>query len=213
MFYIIIESTHLQQILKYKLIEYTVQPMIIMRKTINLDIMNTKFISNISLSNAFFHYVMQPNEYLFQQPLVMKKLNYLEIYEVLTNINFNTLLLWSKLFLLMYVLRLSFVFNAKYFSMYTDVLENYPQLYLNVTSTFKSQYSANLISLNLRVLFLKITNLLKIIKCFYKKPGSPYLRVRRIFPAVNIAFRFKISKYVLLLMNLVALLMPLMFVS
>jgi len=44
---------------------------------------------------------------------------------------------------------------------------------------------------------LKNQNLLHLIKAFYKRPGNPYLRLRRIFPAINIAFGFKISKYVI----------------
>lgn len=51
--------------------------------------------------------------------------------------------------------------------------------------------------MNIFNLLLKNANLLKFIKCFYKKPGNPYLRVRKIFPAVNIAFGFKIGKYVI----------------
>lgn len=213
MFYIIIESTHVGFIVKNKLIEYKTQPVTTFRKQINLNLMNINWISTFSLNDVSFHYLMTTNEYLPLDTVNFRNLNYLELYEILTNINLNAFLLWSKLYLSTSIFRLSFVFNAKYFTMYTNILENYPQLYLNISSSFIGMYTKNLIGLNLRVFFLKITNLLKMIKCFYKKPGSPYLRVRKIFPAVNIAFGFKISKYVLLSMNLVDCLMPLIFIS
>lgn len=213
MFYIIIESTHVGFIVKNKLIEYKTQPITTFRKQINLNLMNINWISTFSLNDVSFHYLMTTDEYLPLDTVNFRNLNYLELYEILTNINLNAFLLWSKLYLSTSIFRLSFVFNAKYFTMYTNSLENYPQLYLNISSSFTGMYTENLIGLNLRVFFLKITNLLKMIKCFYKKPGSPYLRVRKIFPAVNIAFGFKISKYVLLSMNLVDCLMPLIFIS
>lgn len=213
MCYIIIESTQLTQILKNKLTEFKTQPVVRTLQIFDTNLINIPFISTFSLNETTSHYLMKTNEYTIHQPKLMKQLNYLEIYEILTRINLNAFFLWGKLFLITNILRLSFVFNAKYFSMHTDILENYSQLFVNLTAKFNSAYSTNLISLNLRLLFLKIINLIKLIKCFYRKPGNPYLRIRKIFPTVNIAFGFKISKYVLLLMNPVVLLMPLMFFS
>lgn len=37
------------------------------------------------------------------------------------------------------------------------------------------------------------SNLRKLIRLFYKNPGSTYLKVKRRFPSINIAFGFKIS--------------------
>lgn len=124
MFYIIIESTHIHFILKNKLIEYQTKPVITSRKDITLDLINLTWLSNFSLDNTTFHYLMLSNEYLSFDILKMPKLNYLEIYEILTNINVNTFLLWSQLYLSTAILRLSFIFNAKYFTMYTGYFRN-----------------------------------------------------------------------------------------
>jgi hypothetical protein len=53
----------------------------------------------------------------------------------------------------------------------------------------------------------------RIRKRFFKKHGNPFIKLKRIFPAINIAFGFKISKYVIYLMSHEDLYMPLIFFS
>lgn len=50
-------------------------------------------------------------------------------------------------------------------------------------------------------------------KRFFKRHGNQFIRLKRTFPAINIAFRFKVSKYVIYLMNRVVLYIPLIFFS
>ena len=53
----------------------------------------------------------------------------------------------------------------------------------------------------------------RIRKRFFKQHGNQFIRLKRTFPAINIAFRFKISKYVIYLMSHVDLYIPLIFFS
>lgn len=123
-------------------------------------------------------------------------LSYKKIYYIIKNIQENAQHFFLQLFLITHIFRLSFVLNSKYITTIDSDLELNYQFYLNPIKFF-GDFTSNLIYNNIFNLFLKNINLLKFIKRFYKKPGNPYLKLRRIFPAVNIAFRFKISKYVI----------------
>lgn len=63
-----------------------------------------------------------------------------------------------------------------------------PELLVYISSLYKQQKQYQMIAQR---------NLNKLIKRFYKKRGSPYLKVKARFPSINIAFRFKISEYVI----------------
>lgn len=191
MYYIIIESTHQKFILKgltqttqnqiiYILPKFRISPQdhLIMPRIFNLS------------NNINYHFSIK---YVFNKQLNYR-LNYLKIYAGLTNIKVGAQFLFLELFLITHIFRLSFILNAKQITTIDEDLELNYQFYLNPIK-FSGEFILNLIYRNIFNLILKNVNFLKFIKCFYKKPGNPYLRLRRIFPAVNVAFRFKISQY------------------
>lgn len=78
-----------------------------------------------------------------------------------------------------------------------DTSELSYQYYTQISDTRFESFTIHHNFLNISKLFLKNINLFKFIKIFYKRPGNPYLRIRKIFPAINVATRFKISKHVI----------------
>lgn len=92
-----------------------------------------------------------------------------------------------QLFLAIHLFRLSFILNSKRISTITDLLELAFQYYNNIPLFYCSAYITNIAFLNIQNFFIKNINLVKFVKIFYKKPGNPYLRLRKIFPAVNVA--------------------------
>lgn len=114
-------------------------------------------------------------------------LTYLHINKTITQIMLNCFAHFLQLFLVIHLFRLSFVLNAKRISTIDDSLELAFQYYKNIPLFYCSTYITNIACLNIQHFFRKNTNLVKFVKIFYKKPGNPYLRLRKIFPAVNVA--------------------------
>lgn len=197
MYYIIIESTQLKQLLSFLKVEHKIEPRFMYRNAIKFMRSCFFMTAAIRLCPQNFFPMISQIDYKLPDQLFIKKFNYLQVYEVLTNINVYSGQLFTKLYLITHIFRLSFILNSKYLTTITDLSEIYFEFYVKVITNMHSVFTSNVIYLNIKNALLKIANLLKTKKCLYKNPGNPYLKLRRIFPAINIAFRFKISKYVL----------------
>lgn len=73
-------------------------------------------------------------------------------------------------------------------------------------------YKARILQYSLQTL-IQMHTVIRIRKSFFKRHGNQFIRLKRTFPAINIASRFKISKYVIYLMSHVVLYMPLILIS
>ena len=76
--------------------------------------------------------------------------------------------------------------NYTYYFLQKQLFVQYRDLQLNVY-----------LNKEMRVIYSKISIYCGLFSSFFKKIGNPRRKLKRNFPSVNIAFRFKISKYVI----------------
>lgn len=156
------------------------------RKNKRINESNLLLSSFISLTTNYNDLIISENFYNYTEKTV-SNIPFNIIKKILQNIIQFTYFHFLQLYLSIYCFKLSFITNAKELKTIENTLELAFQLY-NITAYHNiSTYINNIIYFNLFEHYLKTFNIIKFKKQLYFRPGSPYLRIKKNFPAINIA--------------------------